>query len=108
MHGLSCWKRLQVFAIVLAMAVVASPAFAQLMINSLTDATPGLSPNLAQVGSGALTLTIKGAGFSSNSTARLGTTNLATTYTDANTLTATIPASLLKAVGPQGVTVVDS
>src|SRR2546426_5486911 len=51
-------------------------------LNSLTDATPGLSPNLAQVGSGAVTLTLKGSGFSSNSTARLGSTTLMTTRSE--------------------------
>lgn len=69
--------------------------------------TAGLSPNLVQVGSGAFTLTLKGSGFAAGSTARLGSTNLLTTFVDSNTLTAIVPATLLKVIGPQSVTVIN-
>ena len=107
MHTFSCWIQLQAPAVVLAMTLVGSPVFAQLTLNSLTDSTPGLSPNLAQVGSGSFAITLKGSGFSTNSVARLGSTNLTTSFGDANTLTAAVPSSLLKVAGAQGITVID-
>jgi hypothetical protein len=67
----------------------------------------GLSPGIAQVGSGPFTLTLKGSGFSTGSTVRVGSTPLATTYISSTTLTAIVTPSLLKVIGPQGVTVVD-
>ena len=76
-------------------------------INSLTDSAPGLSQDLIQVGSGQFILTVRGSGFSSTSTIRFGLINLATTLIDVNTLSGTIPPSLIKSIGTVSLTVVD-
>ncbi len=85
----------------------ATAALGQLALNSLTGNPPGISPNVVQAGTGSFTITLKGTGFTTNSVARLGAASLTTTFFDANTLTAIVPAPLLKTVGAQGVTVID-
>jgi sugar lactone lactonase YvrE len=94
--------------VLLLVSVLMRAGFAQnpILVPALAT-TAGLSPGIVQVGSGAITLTLKGSGFSAGSTARLGSTNLATTYISSTTLTAIVTPSLLKVIGPQGVTVVD-
>ena len=82
-------------------------ALAQISINPLTGSPPGLSQDLAQVGSGNLTVTIRGGGFTANSKVRLGNTDLTTTVIDSNTLMGTIPPGLIKSIGTLAVTVVD-
>ncbi len=90
-----------------ALLLVSSSALAQLTLNSLTDTSPGISSNIAQVGAASFTLTLNGSGFTSNSIARFGSTNLATTFVSANRLTALVPSSLLKTTGAPSITVVD-
>src|SRR5262249_41198364 len=108
MHRFFLLKQLHVGAVLVMAALACAPAFAQPAINSLTGNPPRLVPNLIQVGSGPVTVTLKGSGFTSSSTAQLGSASLVTTYTDANTLTAIVPASLLKTIGNPGLTVIDS
>ncbi len=81
--------------------------FSQPAINALSANPPGLSQNVAQVGSSQFVLTVRGSGFSNASIVRLGTVNLVTTFNDSTNLTAVIPAALLKTVGPQAVTVLN-
>ena len=100
-------KVLQRLAVLALFFLTGTTCFAQITLNSLTDPTPGLSPNIAQVGGGSFTVQLKGAGFSANSAARLGGAAVSTTFQDANTLTATVPAALIKTLGQQDVTVVD-
>ncbi len=99
--------RIRALIAAVLMILSGAPAFAQLSLNSQSDTAPGLSQSLVQVGSGALTLTLRGSGFSPNSVARFGSTNLATVYGDAHTLTATIPSSLLRSTGAVGVSLID-
>ena len=68
MNGSSCWRQAHALAVVVAMALAGSPAFAQLTLNSLTDASPRLSPNLAEVGSGSFAVTITFNTFEGNRT----------------------------------------
>ncbi len=93
------------FFVILALTTTAS---SQALLNSLSDDPPGISPSLAATGGGPFALTLKGAGFTSNSTARLGVTDLVTTFIDANTLSATVPGLSLKTPGVFGVTVFDA
>ncbi len=101
-------KGLQILAVTLAIVQVAPAAFGQLSLNSLTDNPPGISPNLARVGGGSFPLTLNGSGFSVNSVARLGATNLTTTFVNANTLSAVVPFGLIKTTGVQGAVVIDA
>jgi len=98
-----------VFTSLIAVVVVllSVPMASAQTINALDAATSGLSQDLAQVGTGQFTLTVKGSGFTSSSVVRLGTTNLTTVFADANTLNATVPPSLVRTIGTQAVTVVD-
>jgi hypothetical protein len=77
--------------VLLLVSVLMRAGFAQnpILVPALAT-TSGLSPSIAQVGSGPFTLTLKGPGFSAGSTARLGSTNLATTYVSTTTLTAIV------------------
>src|SRR5437867_3285939 len=84
-----------------------SGALAQPVLNELSAASPGLSHSLIEVGSDSFVLTIHGSGFSPGSIARLGSTNVASTYIGANAVTAFIPASMLKTVMTYLVTVLD-
>src|SRR3990167_5822532 len=89
-----------VFTSLIAVIVVliGAPFVSAQTINALDAAPSGLSQDLAQVGTGQFTLTVKGSGFTSSSVVRLGTTNLTTVFVDANTLNATVPASLVRAI----------
>lgn len=64
-----------------------------------------ISPNVAAAGSSALTLTVAGGSFQSNSVVMWNGAALPTTFTSGLTLTAQVPASDLKAVGSATVTV---
>ncbi len=57
----------------------------------------GLSPALAAANGPQFTLTVSGAGFAADAVVVWGSTPLTTSYLDANTLTATVPAHLLAA-----------
>jgi hypothetical protein len=64
-----------------------------------------IAPSLAQVGSGALTLTISGSGFVAGATVQFGGTTLVPSLTSSGQIVVTIPAELLAAVGTFDVTV---
>jgi hypothetical protein len=72
------------------------------LVFSVTDpvpATASVSPSSALVGAADTTVTIKGDLFVPLSTALLGSASLATTFVDAKTLTAVIPAASLATPG---------
>lgn len=64
-----------------------------------------VSPSSAQTGSSDLSITAAGSGFYDVSVVRWNTTDLATAFSDSNTLQATVPASLLTVSGTAQVTV---
>jgi hypothetical protein len=69
---------------------------------SLYGAVPSMqsiSPPLVQAGSGDLTLTVNGFGFSAASIVHLGVTALTTTYVGPTQLTATVPAAQIANYG---------
>jgi hypothetical protein len=71
---------------------------------SFTIANPqaaiqAINPSAAFVGSASLQLSVNGSGFVSGSNVVFNGTNLATTFVNANTLTATVPAASLGAAG---------
>jgi hypothetical protein len=70
-----------------------------------SDVITSISPNSAQVGASATTLTVNGSGFSSSSVVDWNGTPLATTYVSAAELTATIPAADMSTEGTESVTV---
>jgi len=75
---------------------------------SLYAASPvlgSISPSLVQAGNSDFTLTVNGAGFNQNSTVKLGSTALATSYVNATQLTATVPASTIVNYGWAPITV---
>jgi hypothetical protein len=65
----------------------------------------GLSPASATVGSGAITLTVSGDNFTSDAVVQWNGASLPTTFVSSTQLTATVPASLLAAVGTATVTI---
>ena len=76
----------------------------------LTNFTPpfqvaGITPTSVGAGSGDVTLTVNGSGFTSNSVVRFNTTDLTGSCASATQCTATIPASLLAAAGTAQITV---
>jgi hypothetical protein len=76
--------------------------------NPAPGASIGISPPSAQVGSSAVTLTVTGSSFVSNSSVMWSGSALATTYVSATELTATIPAADLVSASPcANVTVVN-
>ena len=85
------------------------------LVNSWVSGAPfaisSISPTFASVGSGAVSLTVNGSGFSSQSqvgfTENTLQTQLATTFVSQSQLTASIPASLLQASGTAQVSVTD-
>ncbi|HME58312.1 MAG TPA: IPT/TIG domain-containing protein [Terracidiphilus sp.] len=77
-------------------------------INQAPPAISGLSPGEATAGGPAFKLTISGAYFTSNSTAKWGTTALATTYISQTQLTAVVPANLIASAGTASVSVTTS
>src|ERR1700691_4934963 len=89
--------------VVLAIALHASSAFGQTINPLSTNSTTGLSQTFAQEGPGVFSLTVRGTGFTSSSVVTMtplvgAAANLATTFSgDSTTLTAAVPASLLKA-----------
>ena len=66
-----------------------------------------VSPATATLGDAAKTLTLTGVGFLSNSVAQVNGTALATTYVNATTLTAVLPASYFQTVQTLSITVSD-
>jgi hypothetical protein len=75
-----------------------SPGFDLLVVNPIAVATR-LSPDNALAGSGQLALTVNGSGFVGPSVVRWNGQDLATSYTSASTLTATLSAANLSGVG---------
>jgi len=72
------------------------------VVTSTTGATPtitGISPNYVYRYSAALTLTVNGTNFVSGSIVNWGTTSLTTTFVNATTLTAAVPAANLTNLG---------
>jgi hypothetical protein len=67
-----------------------------------------INPSSAFAGSATLTIQVSGTNFNNKDAVRLGTTALATTFVDAQTLTAIIPAASLTNAASLPVTVVDS
>lgn len=65
----------------------------------------GISPNIVQAGSGAVTLTVTGTGFNASSTVKVNGTALATTYVSSSELTANVTPSLVANYGWEPVTV---
>jgi hypothetical protein len=65
----------------------------------------GLTPNSANAGSAAVTITVSGSGFVSASAAEWNSVALATTYVSGTSLTAQIPASDLSSTGTATVVV---
>ncbi|MBL8086471.1 MAG: hypothetical protein JNM85_00175 [Chthonomonas sp.] len=77
-----------------------------LTINNPAPTSISLSPSSALVDSGAFTLTVSGGPFVSSSVVNWNGSPRATTYVDANTLQASIPATDVNATGTGSVTVV--
>jgi len=77
-------------------------------INPAPPAISGLSPGLATAGGSAFTLTISGQYFTSASTAKWGSTALATTYISQTQLTTVVPANLIASAGTTRVSVTTS
>ncbi len=66
-----------------------------------------LSPNSAAAGGAALTLTVNGTGFTTESVVDWNGTGLTTTYVSSTQLTAAVPASLTATAGSADITVVN-
>jgi FG-GAP-like repeat/IPT/TIG domain/FG-GAP repeat len=66
---------------------------ASFTVNNPVPAATSLSPVSAPAGNAALTLTVTGANFVQGSTVEIGNSPRATTYVNATTLTASLPAS---------------
>jgi hypothetical protein len=81
---------------------------ASLPIKAAAPAISGLSPGLATAGGVAFTLTINGEYFTSASTAKWGSTALATAYVNETQLTAAVPAKLIASAGTASITVTTS
>jgi hypothetical protein len=75
---------------------------------SIAPAISGLSPNSATAGGAAFTLTVNGSGFATGSNVEWNGSVVVTSYISANQLSASIPASLIKAAGGASVTVLNS
>jgi hypothetical protein len=78
-----------------------------LTINKITDSAPGLSPAFIQVGTGPFSLRVNGQGFTADSVVQVAQINLQTTFNNANTLIAAVPASLVKTTGALPLVVMD-
>ncbi|MGB6745293.1 MAG: DUF11 domain-containing protein, partial [Terracidiphilus sp.] len=72
---------------------------------SAVPSVSSISPNLAQAGSAAFTLTVNGTGFNAGSTVNLGSTALATTYVSSTQLSASVTAAGIANYGWAPVTV---
>jgi hypothetical protein len=68
-------------------------------------ALTSLSPNAAQAGGPAFTLTVNGAGFNKGMVVTWNTTQLATTFVSSQQLTAAVPANLIASAGTASVDV---
>jgi hypothetical protein len=88
---------------VTTMAGTSSPA--TFTINPSPPAICGLSPAMATADGSSFTLSISGQYFTSNSTAKWGSTALSTTYISQTQLTAVVPASLFASAGTTSVSV---
>ena len=78
---------------------------ASLVITLAGPTLTAINPATALAGSGATQIALTGTGFVSGAVARFGNGNLATTFTSATALTATIPAGSLAAPGSTDITV---
>ncbi len=88
---------------------VADPARTATASLTLVNPLPvinSISPLTIVVGSGDTSLTVNGTGFTSQSTVKLGSNSLTTTFGSSTQLTASIPAAQLTLVGTFPVTVV--
>lgn len=75
---------------------------------NLQPTLASLSPSGIKAGSSDTVVTITGANFNSGSTAELNGTALATTYTNSGSISATVPAASIAAMGWAPITVVNS
>ncbi len=73
-----------------------------------TPIISGLNPSVAIAGGASFTLTVSGRNFTSGSTVTWGNTALATTFVNANQLSAVVPANLIATPGTAGITVTTS
>jgi Astacin (Peptidase family M12A)/Chitobiase/beta-hexosaminidase C-terminal domain/Divergent InlB B-repeat domain len=81
-------------------------ANAQLAVSpALVPTTSGFSPASATVGGSTFMLTVNGAGFASGATVKWNGTALATSFVNTIQLTATVPNTLIAAIGTAGITV---
>lgn len=74
---------------------------------NLTPTLASIAPSGIRAGAGDTVITVTGAGFDSNSTVELDGTQLATTYENATTLTATVPSANLSTMGWAPISVVN-
>jgi photosystem II stability/assembly factor-like uncharacterized protein len=72
-----------------------------------TPSITSISPDHALVGSGAVTISIDGAGFLATATAQYNSRDVVTTFVSDTQLTAEIPAEALSATGTLSITVVN-
>ena len=86
----------------------ATPVTQSFVVSPPPPALTSITPAGGVVGSGATTITLIGANFAATDTVQLNGAPLPTTFANATTLTAVIPASFLAAVGAGQVTVFDS
>jgi len=87
---------------------VGTSASSTFTINPSRPAICGLSPGQTTAGNPAFTLNISGEYFTSTSTAKWGSTALATTYISQSQLTAVVPANLIAAAGTASISVTTS
>lgn len=66
-----------------------------------------LAPNSATAGAAQFTLTLNGANFTSDAQVKWNTTDLVTTFVNANQVTAVVPAALIASAGSATVTVLN-
>ncbi|MDP2909553.1 MAG: IPT/TIG domain-containing protein [bacterium] len=64
-----------------------------------------ISPSSISAGSSATVITVTGTNFESDSTVRIGTVGLTTTFVSSTQLTASIPATQLQTAGTRSITV---
>lgn len=74
-------------------------------VSNPTPVQTSINPSSITVGNAQFTLLVTGSGFVSNSIVRWNGSDLATTFISATQLNATVPASLVNAVGTAAVTV---
>ena len=86
----------------------AATASVQLVVNPLAVTLTSISPNTANLGDGAKTITLTGSGFVQSSVVKVNGVAVPTTPVNATTLTAVVPATDFAAPGALSVTVVNS